>query len=183
MIKTICTVCLLGWMALQPAFAQQGVSIDLAAIRNTHTGLNGINFSCFNHFAEKFAAGIEINRFPRVHRMEGIELSELSALDIDLNLHYLIPMYGKWSSYPIVGISHTHEKEVIPEHEKMVLEQDFWSFNTGWGVQYNMGRWIPHAEYLFTWGREHQQFLLAGIGFELKRGHAGHSHHPLHPKP
>jgi len=50
------------------------------------------------------------------------------------------------------------------------LYERFWSYNTGAGILYQLGKWGPHVEYMFTWGHQNQQFLLAGISYELEWG-------------
>jgi len=165
---------LLVLLFAQPLSAQHGLSFDLAAIRNTQSGLNGINVSLFNHVNEKLAAGIEINTFFPAHYMDKQEEMTLTGLDIDLNLHYLVKLDDHFHFYPIAGISHTLEKEYEGEH--LLTRESFWSFNTGAGLQVTHGRWIPHIEYLLTWGHLNQQFILAGVGFEIKSGK--HRPHP-----
>jgi hypothetical protein len=72
--------------------------------------------------------------------------------------------------YPLCGISHTSEREEdIASGERDY--QRFWSFNTGAGILVSMGRWSPHAEYMFTWGHRNQQFVLVGISYEIEWGH------------
>ena len=93
------------------AQAQQKISFDLAAIRQTFHKVNGLNLSTFYHFNEKLAAGVEMNRFfPVVHKE-----AELSAWDFDFNAHYLLNLHHHFYFYPIAGFSHTFSKEVSTE--------------------------------------------------------------------
>lgn len=150
--------------------AQKMVSIDLANIRNIRHQLNGINVSAFYHFNERLIGGIEMNRFFTRKQVKHEERLETSAWDFDLNLHYLLPLGKTVSLYPLTGISHTSEKELKPDHHETVFER-FWSYNTGAGVVFKFGKWAPHMEYMFTWGKLNQQFLLAGLSYELEWGH------------
>ena len=168
-------------MLFQTADAQKGVSVDLAGIRNTHSGLNGINISVFNHFTHRFSAGFELNTFIPAHYKEKEEDISLTGLDFDLNLHYLVPIDDRMGIYPIAGISHTLEKETAAEH-LLLSRESFWSFNTGMGLQTRHGRWIPHVEYLLTWWHINQQFLLAGVGYEISHGSQSHEK-SLHKRP
>lgn len=152
------------------ASAQKTVSIDLASIRNIRHQLNGLNVSAFYHFNERLIGGIEMNRFMPVSREEKEELLEVSAWDFDLNFHYLLPLNKTIKLYPLTGISHTSEKELNRTIGETSYER-FWSFNTGAGVLFSLGRWSPHVEYMFTWGHINQQFLLVGISYELEWGH------------
>lgn len=158
---------LLGSMG---AGAQKTVGIDLASIRNIRHQLNGLNVSAFYHFNERLIGGIEMNRFMPVSREEKEELLEVSAWDFDLNFHYLLPLNKTIKLYPLTGISHTSEKELNRTIGETSYER-FWSFNTGAGVLFSLGRWSPHLEYMFTWGHINQQFLLAGISYELEWGY------------
>jgi hypothetical protein len=150
--------------------AQNKISIDLAAIRHIRKELNGINLSCFYHFNERITGGLEMNRFFPILRKEGEEMIELSAWDFDLNFHFLVPLNKNLKLYPLTGISHTSEREQ-DNITKVGSYERFWSYNTGAGILWEKGRWAPHVEYSFTWGHLNQQFLLAGISYEIEWGH------------
>ncbi len=152
------------------AGAQKTVGIDLASIRNIRHQLNGLNVSAFYHFNERLIGGIEMNRFVPVKREAKEESLEISAWDFDLNVHYLLPLDKTIKFYPLTGISHTSEKERNLTAGEIKYER-FWSYNTGAGVLFSLGKWSPHVEYMFTWGHINQQFLLAGISYELEWGH------------
>jgi hypothetical protein len=151
------------------AGAQKAASIDLAYIRNIRHQLNGLNVSSFYHFNERLIGGIEMNRFFPVSRVIEDERIESSAWDFDLNFHYLLPLGKTVKLYPLSGISHTSEKEHNRNSGEIIYER-FWSFNTGAGVLFSLGKWSPHIEYMFTWGHLNQQFLLAGISYEVEWG-------------
>lgn len=167
--------------------AQQNLSIDLAAIRNTTTPINGGNISLFYHFNERLSAGVEMNRFFETH-VSGTEMNvKNSAWDFDYNAHYYIPLVQEFKCYPIMGFSHTSETERIQE---LYLVEDvktkFWSYNYGVGLCYEIGKWSPHVEYLFTQSFKKvegeyykQQFLLAGVSYEF---HVGHHKSTTHHK-
>ena len=152
------------------AGAQRTASIDLASIRNIRHQLNGLNVSGFYHFNERLIGGIEMNRFFPVKRVKGEEPMEISAWDLDLNFHYLLPVSRTVKLYPLSGISHTSERELNRVSGESIYER-FWSFNTGAGIVFLLDRWSPHAEYMFTWGHINQQFLLVGISYEIEWGH------------
>jgi len=149
--------------------AQHRVSFDLAAIRNIHKPINGLNVSCFYYFNKNLTAGFEVNRFFPVKRKIDDEDIKISAWDIELNMHYLFSVYKGLNLYPIAGISHTTDRElnIADGHSRY---ESFWSFNTGAGVLWEIGKWSPHIEYSFAWGQQNQQFLLAGISYELELG-------------
>ena len=147
--------------------AQTRVSFDLGATRNLRQHLNGLNVSSFYHFSEAISAGIEMNRYFNAHRFKGEEGITQSAWDFDLNLHYLIPSNGRLKAYPVSGISHTSEKEISVLSQETSVER-FWSFNTGAGILFEWHHLSPHAEYLFTWGKINQQFLLLGLSYEIE---------------
>ncbi len=166
---------MLGLMSLcSPGLAQKQVSMELGAIRNTQTPINGINLGCFYHFNRSFTAGLEVNRFFSVpHRSEAADI-RISALDIELNMHYLVQLYKGFHVYPVAGVGYDTENEKgLPPgdtHTKI-----FWSLNTGSGLLWEVRRWSPHIEYIYAWGQEHHQFLLAGISYEISLLKAGHS--------
>jgi hypothetical protein len=149
--------------------AQQKISIDIAAVRNIRHQLNGLNVSSFYHFNERITGGLEVNRFFPKNHQAGEENIQLSAWDIDINFHYSIPLTKIIKLYPITGISHTSEKEMNGSTKETKYER-LWSYNAGGGILWETGRWAPHVEYLFTWGHINQQFLLAGISYELNLG-------------
>ncbi|MBI3137882.1 MAG: hypothetical protein HYZ15_04790 [Sphingobacteriales bacterium] len=147
--------------------AQDKLSIDLAAIRNTRHQLNGLNISSFYHFSERITGGIEVNRFFPVTHGE----AQVSAWDFGLNFHWLLPLHHHLFAYPVSGISHTSEKEVSKLPLGEAVTERFWSFNTGAGLLWQKGKWGLHTEYLWTWGQLRQQFLLAGFSYEMELGH------------
>jgi hypothetical protein len=165
MAKALCIILVL--LMAENSTAQQKISFDVAAIRNIRHSLNGSNLSCFYHFNENLVGGLEMNRFFPVKQTKEEKTAEYSAWDLDLNFHYLLPTKNKYRLYPLCGISHTAEKE-SPITAGETHYENFWSFNTGGGVLYELGKWSPHIEYSFTWGHINQQFLLAGISYELK---------------
>lgn len=154
-------------------YGQNKISFDVASVSNRHNSLTGLNLSCFYHFTERFAAGIEKNRFFPSHKMVADEAVQLSAWDFDLSFHYLLPLNKHWKLYPLTGISHKSEKEQNTVKGETVLEK-FWSYNTGAGIICDWSKWSPHIEYSFIWGKVNQQFLMAGLSYELQPGH----HHP-----
>jgi hypothetical protein len=159
--------------------AQNKVSFDLGAIRQTRNKINGLNISAFYHFSEKLTGGLEMNRFFPVIRKEEEEEKELSAWDFDLNFHYILPLAGDLKWYPLTGISHTSETEKIKgEFMEGTIKEKFWSCNTGLGIIWEKGHWVPHAEYSYTWGHINQQFFLAGLSYEIEWG----SHNKHHSK-
>lgn len=163
----LASVCLL-FLSLHTT-AQQTISFDVAAVRNIRHQLNGLNVSSFYHFNERISGGLEVNRFFPKNNQSGEETIQLSAWDIDLNFHYLIPLSRSVKFYPITGISHTSEKEMNGTTKETKYDR-LWSYNAGAGFLWETGRWAPHIEYLFTWGHINQQFLLAGIKYELQLG-------------
>lgn len=155
---------LLGGLQLS---AQQKMSFDMAVIRQTFHKVNGLNLSAFYHFNEKLAAGVEMNRFfPVVHKE-----AELSAWDFDFNAHYLMNLHHHFYFYPIAGISHTFSKEVSAESRAEAINDRFWSLNAGGGVVWQKGKWGLHTEFLYTWGHFNQEFVLAGLNYEIELGH------------
>jgi hypothetical protein len=176
-LKALLFVCLL--LTTANGLAQSKISLDLAAIRNIRTQINGLNVSCFYHFNNRLTGGIEMNRFFAVSRKVGDEEMKRSAWDFDMNFHYLLPLHKNIKLYPLTGISHTSEKEYIPASNESHYEK-FWSFNTGAGLLCECGKWSPHIEYSYTWGHINQQFLLAGISYELEWGHDSEKHKPVH---
>lgn len=155
--------------------AQHAFSIDVASVTNRHNQTAGLNLSSFYHFSEHFTGGIEMNRFFPVQKKTADEELQLSAWDFDLNFHYLLPVTKGVDLFPLTGISHTSEKELNTKTGELVTEK-FWSYNTGAGILWELGRWSPHIEYSFTWGHINQQFLVAGLSYELELGHPKKEH-------
>jgi hypothetical protein len=149
--------------------AQNKIGLDVAAIRNTQKPINGLNLSCFYYFSKDIAAGLEVDRFfpARLKSEDGD--SEHSALDIEMNMHYLFSLHKGLHVYPVAGISHTTDREVKLK-DGYTLEKSFLSINTGGGILWELGNWSPHLEYTFAWGPENQQFFLAGISYEIHLG-------------
>jgi hypothetical protein len=168
-MKKISTVIICLVFSIQ-SHAQHIVSIDLASIRNVRTPINGLNVSSFYHFNKQLVGGLEVNRFfPITRRSEAEEIS-ISAWDIEVNFHYLVEIHKGLSLYPITGVSHTTDKEMnIANKESSHIS--FWSLNTGGGILWELGHWSPHIEYSFAWGQHNQQFLLAGLTYEIELGH------------
>jgi hypothetical protein len=146
--------------------AQNKLSFDLAGISNRHSNNNGLNLSVFYYFNEQISAGIEFNRFFPVNKNIEGDLITQSAWDFDYNLHYIIPVGKDWKVYPLTGFSHTAEKETNTKTGESIFNR-FWSYNTGAGLLFEWGKWSPHIEYSFAWGKINQQFFIAGISYEL----------------
>ncbi len=151
------------------SMAQNKMSIDIASVSNRHSSINGLNVSAFYHFSERFTGGVEMNRFFPINKNLSGEDVQQSAWDFDLNFHYLLPVGKELKIYPLSGISHTSEKEMNVKTGENGIER-FWSYNTGAGILYELGKWSPHIEYSFTWGHINQQFLVAGLSYELEWG-------------
>ena len=167
LLKPFCFIFIL--LLSKEIAAQQKASIDLAATRNMNNSTYGLNVSGFYHFSERIAGGIEVNRFFPITRKIGEEEVELSAWDFDLNFHYNIPLAKKLIFYPLTGVSHTSDKEFIPALGETVYSR-FYSFNTGAGLFLEGHKIVPYVECNLTWGKINQQFLLAGISYELEWG-------------
>jgi len=146
--------------------AQKALSVDIAAVSNRHSNINGLNLSVFYHFNEHWEAGAEMNRFFAVNKTVEGEALQLSAWDFDYNVHYLIALNNTWQLYPLTGFSHTAEQEFNTKLKETNTTR-FWSINTGAGIMGKLGKWSPHIEYSFTWGYTNQQFIIAGFSYEL----------------
>ena len=168
MRKMIFLFCYLAGLGVSVT-AQNKISFDVASVTNRHSSLSGLNVSSFYHFSERFAAGLEMNRFFPTNKTVANEAVQQSAWDFDLNFHYLLPLNKHVKLYPLTGISHTSEKELNTTTKEIVMDK-FWSYNTGAGLIYELGKWSPHIEYSYTWGQINQQFLIAGLSYELELG-------------
>ena len=164
-------------MSLQITAQENQFSLDLSNVKNTRDALTGINISSYYHFNQRLSGGIELNRFfsKKIVRRDievenNVEELELSAWDFDCNFHYNIPLTNHIIAYPILGFSHTSEKEKMLTQKKEYT-QHFLSYNSGFGIMYSLGKIYPHIEYLFTWGKINQEFLLVGFSYELNIGH------------
>ncbi len=146
--------------------AQQKISVDLGAVRQKNYHNGGLTVSSYYHFSERLLGGMGVNRFFPVHRIVNGEEELLSGWDIEMNVHYLFPIRKGLKFFPITGISHTSEKELIETQHENHYER-FWSVNTGAGISLELHKWLPYFEYNFSWGRINQQFLLVGIGYEI----------------
>lgn len=171
-MRKVNTLICAGLLILQMPYilsAQNKIGIDIAAVSNRHSNMNGLNISGFYHFSERFAAGIEMNRFFPVNRSTMDEELQVSAWDFDYNFHYIIPISRELKLYPLTGFSHTSEKEMNIKTNEVTIDR-FWSYNTGVGLLWEGKKWSPHIEYSFTWGPINQQFLIAGLSYELSLG-------------
>ena len=160
---------LLPFLITTTLAAQRSISIDLGAIRQRNHHNGGVNISSFYHVNEHLLVGLELNRFFPVRRIIDDEELRLSGWDIEMNIHYRLPLLKSWQVYPITGISHTSEKE-LNEITRQSRYENFWSVNTGAGMLLELGKWRPYVEYNFSWGRLNQQFVLLGIGYEIEWG-------------
>jgi hypothetical protein len=168
-------IILIPLIIAQSLFAQHKLSLDMATIRQINHDAGGLNVSSFYYFNRHLVGGVEVNRFFPVNRIVHEEEARLSAWDFEINFHYLMPVAKHWRVYPITGISHTSEKELNPLTHQSHYER-FWSVNTGGGLLFESGRWLPHIEYSFTWGHLNQRFFLAGLSYELDLGNHKAAH-------
>jgi hypothetical protein len=149
------------------AKSQHAISIDAGYIKNFHNNLNGLDISTVFYFNKKWALAFEVNNFFSSKKMIKSEEVELSALDFDLNIHRYFSIAHHFKFYPILGISHTSEKEKnLSLNETHYI--DFFSMNTGAGITFGVKkRWHPAIEFTYAWGRFNQQFLLINVAYEI----------------
>lgn len=149
---------------------QKKISFDVAMTRQMNHHMEGLNLSSFYFLNENLAGGFEVNRFFPVNKTldEGGKIN-LSSWDLEVNFHYFFRLKKGLNIYPIVGISHTSEKEISEEIHETNYKKLF-STNTGAGIGIILGKWAPHIEYMFTWGEIKQQIFLAGISYEIEFG-------------
>ena len=148
--------------------AQHEISFDMGGIRQKKYHQGGLNAGGFYHFKKQLQGGIEVNRFFPVHHLSESHDLVLSAWDLEMNFHYLLSVFRNGRIYPISGVSYTLETEAEVHQSS---HKYFWSWNTGAGMLVRLGKFLPHAEYIFTWGQTNQQLLLIGMGYELEWGH------------
>lgn len=161
---TLLLACIL--IAIPASAQEKKISIDIAVIRQTFHQVNGLNLSTFYHFNERLAAGVEMNRFfPVLHKDQ-----QLSAWDFDFNGHYLFDLHHHLFFYPIAGFSHTFSQEQAVADPEEISRDRFWSVNAGSGLMWMKGKWGMHAEFLYTWGQFNQEFVLAGLNYEIELG-------------
>ncbi len=152
---------------LQQLVAQHAVSIDIAALHNVSANMEGLNVGSYYHIDKRLTAGVELSRFFPVQRQEHSDEVQLSAWDIDLDFHYLFDIIRDWKLYAIAGIAHAADKETVLE-SGLTTHERFWSLNSGAGLLYAHGKWAPHIEYHFTYGRQNQHVMLAGVSYEIE---------------
>ena len=150
--------------------AQQAISIDLGAIRAKNHHHAGMNLSGFYHFNEHVLGGVEVNRFFPIKEVTADEKLQLSGWDLEMNFHYLMGLSKTFKLYPIGGVSHTIESEINTEDHRQISHHS-WAVNTGVGLNAKVGHWLPHVEYIFSWGELKQEFILIGAGYEISWGH------------
>jgi len=166
MKKIILFAALFTFLSKQSS-AQHAISIDAGYIKNFHNNLSGLNLSSVLHLTRKWAVAVEMNRFFPVKKEKDNEEYSLSALDFDLNIHRNFNFTEKLNFYPIIGISHTSEKEIIIKTDEAEI-MNFYSFNTGAGFSFELTKKIhPSIEYTYAWGKINQQFLLVNIAYEF----------------
>lgn len=167
-IFSIITLLFLLFCLTPTAKSQHAISIDAGYIKNFHNDLNGLDISSVYYFNKKWAIAFEINRFFAAKKIIKNEEGELSALDFDLNLHRYFNISNRLRCYPIIGISHTSEKELTLA-TKEVHHINFFSANTGGGFLFELNkRWHPAIEFTYAWGQLfNQQFLLVNVAYEI----------------
>lgn len=144
----------------------------MACNLNLRKSMPGTMVSAYYHFTEKVVAGVEVNRFYQHRRRVNEEENKLSAWDIDMNLHYHIPLSKKLFFYPLAGLGHTSERdENVTKGE--VEMNNFYSVNAGTGILLELKRFTPFIEYMHTWGEINQEFFLVGVGYAIHLGHKG----------
>lgn len=126
--------------------------------------------STFYHFTKRIVAGVEFNRFYKHHQFVSEEESNHSAWDIDMNLHYNIPLSKKMFFYPLAGFGHTSEREENITKGKVEMKH-FYSVNAGTGIFLGLKKFTPFVEYMHTWGEINQEFFIMGVGYEFHPGH------------
>jgi Outer membrane protein beta-barrel domain len=151
--------------------AQQLLSVDVASNTNLRNSSPGVTLGVFYHLSDRISGGLEINRFFKHHKIMHEE-SEMviSAWDFDLNIHYNISASKKLFFYPLVGVSHTSEREMNINEEKVEMKH-FYSRNAGAGLFLGLKNFAPFIEYMHTWGKINQEFFLVGVGYEFHLGH------------
>ncbi|MBL0273944.1 MAG: hypothetical protein IPQ06_12955 [Chitinophagaceae bacterium] len=87
---------LLPFLITTTLAAQRSISIDLGAIRQRNHHNGGVNISSFYHVNEHLLVGLELNRFFPVRRIIDDEELRLSGWDVEMNIHYRLPLLKSW---------------------------------------------------------------------------------------
>jgi hypothetical protein len=170
MKKTIFFVLLLS----APMFinAQKSNGLDLSVIRNFNTKLNGVNGSFEHRYSEHWAVALDLSLFPSGSNTESSITTKTSAIDISCKAYYKMPISKYWEIFPILGVSHTWEKETETVFGPTTLitesKENYFSVLPGIGIKAKNSKFAPFAEFIYSTGTENQPIIFVGLSHELK---------------
>lgn len=170
MKKTIFFALLLSVPVLMNA--QKSNEIDLSVVHNFNSKLNGVSGSFIHNYSEKWAAALDISYFPGGTRTESSITTKSSAFEISCKAYYKMPISKYWEIFPILGVSHTWDKETETVFGPTTLitesKENYFSVLPGIGIKAKNSKFAPFAEFLYSTGTKNQPIIFVGLSHELK---------------
>ncbi len=143
---------------------QERWMLGLAPSLELEEDLIGINGRFYYGLNEQICFGPEITYFP----YQSIDNeAELSIIDLNINVHYILEVSEKFGFYPLTGINYTIEKERLIEQSDQNEEENEFGLNYGIGIHYNLEKLFAFAEFKGVSGKLNDEFVTVGVIFPL----------------
>ncbi|MCE7997189.1 MAG: porin family protein [Roseivirga sp.] len=129
----------------------------------------GSNLRLYTFIGDKICFGPEFTAFGKHDTMIDGEQAELGLWEINFNGHYIFEVGEGLGLYPVAGLNYSKERETIEGHDDVV--EDALGVNLGFGVHYELNRFILYTEYDRLFSDLRQNSFTVGILFHLGKKH------------
>lgn len=133
----------------------------------------GANLRLYTFIGDKICFGPEFTVFGKHETLIDGDPAELSLWEANFNAHYIFEVSEGLGLYPVAGLNYGKETEVVEGHSDFT--EDALGLNLGFGVHYELHRFILYTEYDRLFSDLGQNSFTIGILFSLgSKEHEGH---------
>lgn len=130
----------------------------------------GANLRLYTFIGDKICFGPEFTAFGKHETVIDGDPAELSLWEVNFNAHYIFEVNEGLGLYPVAGLNYSKETEDIEGHSD--LTEDAFGVNLGFGVHYELQKFIVYTEYDRLFSDLSQNSFTLGVLFHLgKKGH------------
>ncbi len=168
MTQRIFSTLILLFITTQPAKAQ--LLVGGGPLYGDDIKELGANLRLYTFIGDKICFGPEFTAFGKHDTMIDGDPAELSLWEVNFNAHYIFEVSEGLGFYPVAGLNYSKETETIQGHND--LTEDAFGVNLGFGVHYELHKFIVYTEYDSLFSDLSQNSFTVGILFHLgKKGY------------
>lgn len=125
----------------------------------------GANLRVYTFIGDKICFGPEFTFFGKHDTMIDGEPAELGLWEINFNGHYIFEVNEGLGLYPVAGFNYSKETEMLEGHDDVI--EDAFGVNLGFGVHYEVNKFIFYTEYDRLFSDLRQNSFTIGVLFHL----------------